>query len=267
MRLFKKALMGFLLVGSVTMISQYHSTAFAKESSSQVVQQQIGVEHVNVPDEVTQLIREQGAEIINNILSDPEYLSISNVDYKDIQIMEPYTAYITDSSENLTSNDIYYFPVVSQNHVLFTIDVFSTPDGYFHSVTNEANDFLNSLMNETDCNRLYIDNGDNFEKSEFLTVSPVMYQSIEDDNNLGTNETIKPFMNLSNEVEVTSVKSETPSERISYNTQGFSIDLPTYKRLNMTNCLVSQANYKCALFSLSISRTVHSSFREFNSHR
>ncbi len=247
MRLFKKALMGFLLVGSVTMISQYHSTAFAKESSSQVVQQQIGVEHVNVPDEVTQLIREQGAEIINNILSDPEYLSISNVDYKDIQIMEPYTAYITDSSENLTSNDIYYFPVVSQNHVLFTIDVFSTPDGYFHSVTNEANDFLNSLMNETDCNRLYIDNGDNFEKSEFLTVSPVMYQSIEDDNNLGTNETIKPFMNLSNEVEVTSVKSETSSERISYNTQGFSIDLPTYKRLNMTNCLVSQANYKCAI--------------------
>lgn len=236
-----------LLLSIITLLCCYcifNNFAIISNAKSEV-DTTIGIERVEAPNEVIEFIVDKAVEIVGDVLDDPTYLGITDFSTNDIQVMDPYILYIKQNDGSFKENDIYYFPVISNQKVLFTIDVFMTPEGYNYSVANELGEVLTTLINTDDCMRLYVDNGENFNKCEY------QYHSIESNVNRIQNEENlrsrgiitedKLNVLLDIDLEDNNQHQATHNEKISDPTQGFSVNDNTTRRLDVINCLVSQA--------------------------
>ena len=237
-----------LLLSIITLLCCYCIfNNFAIISSAKSEDTTIGVERVEAPNEVIEFIMDKAVEIVADVLDDPTYLGITDFSTNDIQVMDPYILYLKQNDGSFKENDIYYFPVLSNQKVLFTIDVFMTPEGYNYSVANELGEVLTTFIDTDDCMRLYVDHGVRFNKCEY------QYYSIESDvNHIQNEENLRSHgiiteeklnvlldINLENKTQY----QVNHKEKINYPAQGFSVNTTTTKRLDMTNYLVAQADY------------------------
>lgn len=238
-----------LLLSIITLLCCYcifNNFAIISSAKSEV-DTTIGVERVEAPNEVIEFIVDKAVEIVSDVLDDPTYLGISDFSTNDIQVMDPYILFLKQNDGSFKENDIYYFPVISNQKVLFTIDVFMTPEGYNYSVANELGEILTKFIDNDDCMRLYVDNGERFNKCEY------QYYSIESDVNhiqneenlrsrgIITEEKLNVLLDI--DLEDNNQYQSNYKEKISSPIQGFSVSDNTTKRLDMTNYLVAQGDY------------------------
>lgn len=238
-----------IIIGKMSNIESYAETG---EPSGENESIHIGVNSVNAPENVLNYLREVASDIVLEELQDPEAFGIQDVSRSDIQVMEPYMLHVEGDDGQYESSGIYAFPVVSSGKVMFTIDVFEWEGELLYSLSNELTEELTELVNvETSC-EIYTDHGENFEKCDFLFVSDqTEMQELEGRAVEMGEDHLNVLLDLSDASEfeeITVIENEPDLvPRISYPTQGFSVNNSTTKRLNMSNCLVSQSNYSCGI--------------------
>ncbi|CVI68367.1 hypothetical protein NDGK_01190 [Clostridiales bacterium CHKCI001] len=130
--------------------------------------------------------------------------SVSSPEFSldDIQIMEPFVIYTLQQDGTFNHNNIYYFPVVSKQKVLFTLDVFLTDTGEYQCGSSENGERLTQFLGNGVCNRVYVDGGTESKAGEYNMI-PVESdtRTIQTDVEL-TKQNINILMNVSDAVQL-----------------------------------------------------------------
>ncbi len=132
---------------------------------------QLQLEKVVPPEKVIKCLNDMGAMTIAHNLRDLESVSGSEVTFDRIQIMEPFVIYTLQQDETFNYNSIYYFPVVSGQEVLFTLDVFLTDTGDYQCSSSANGERLTQFIGDGVCNRVYVDGGTDAKAGEYNIIS------------------------------------------------------------------------------------------------
>lgn len=212
--------------------------------------QELQIEKVTAPEEAIKCLNKVGVMTIAYNLRHPDFFKISEFSLDDIQIMEPFVIYTLQPDGTFNHNNIYYFPVISKQKVLFTLDIFLTDTGEYQCGSSVNGERLTQLIGTDTCNRIYVDYGADFKSAEYniiptasdnrITIHKKNYQT------RGETENIQVLRNVSKDV-----LSEYNKITISLNTSSKDNAKQStqylYQRLDMSNCLVSQADYDCPI--------------------
>lgn len=174
----------------------------SSEEVNQVAVPQLQLEKVAAPEEVMNCLNEVGAMTIAHNLRNLESVSSPEFSLDDIQIMEPFVIYTLQQDGTFNHNNIYYFPVVSKQKVLFTLDVFLTDTGEYQCGSSENGERLIQFLGNDTCNRVYVDGGTSSEAGEY-NIIPVESdtRTIQTDVEL-TKQNINVLMNVSDAVQL-----------------------------------------------------------------
>ncbi len=215
------------------MINLESNNSYAAEIQTE--QEIVGVEACEVSADILNFLQSIAKEVIIDILRDPSSMSITRFSYDNIKIMEPYTVYCIKNGEFIKS-EVYLFPVISNGNVLFNIAIYYFEGQLHYSVNNELHSELTALINNGNVGRVYYDYSNDCEQVSTSIITQVDGVDL---------QPIKVLIDYSDEI-YTSIVNR-PELTISYPTNGFSINTDTYKRLDMSYCLVLQNNTLCAM--------------------
>lgn len=171
------------------------------ETINQIDSLQLQLEKVTAPEEVTKCLNEVGpmtiAHNLRNLESDPSFETLLS----DIQIMEPFVIYTLQQDGTYNHNNIYYFPVVSGQKVLFTVDVFLSDTGEYQCGSTLNGERFTQFIGTGVCNRVYVDGGTESQAGEY-NIIPVESdtRNIQTDVEL-TKQNINVLMNVSDMVQ------------------------------------------------------------------
>lgn len=179
-----------------------YNTTPSSEEVNQVAVPQLQLEKVAAPEEVMNCLNEVGAMTIAHNLRNLESVSSPEFSLDDIQIMEPFVIYTLQQDGTFNHNNIYYFPVVSKQKVLFTLDVFLTDTGEYQCGSSENGERLTQFLGNGVCNRVYVDGGTESKAGEYNMI-PVESdtRTIQTDVEL-TKQNINILMNVSDAVQL-----------------------------------------------------------------
>lgn len=198
---------------------------------------------------MNQYVRDHVDEILMTLVDDPAYFHAEDRDLNSLFIMNPFRTFSETNNERVISNT-YNYAVLSNNKVVCVIHVVDTEFGLTYNVTNfmveqlnqccqdnkdrlivlrfETDDSAPEILVEEYPNRGIHNNVDNIfadlsgryedQNADYYRQS-ALFEFMEDTNHHGLRSSF--------------VTTYTP-------TQGFSINENGYKRLDMSNCLVSQ---------------------------
>lgn len=177
-----------------------NETPSSKELN-QVAAPQLQLEKAAAPEEVMNCLNEVGAMTIAHNLHNLESVSSPKFSLDDIQIMEPFVIYTLQQDGTFNHNNIYYFPVVSNQNVLFTLDVFLTDTGEYQCGSSENGERLTQFLGNGACHRVYVDGGTESKAGEYNMI-PVESdtRTIQTDVEL-TKQNINVLMNVSDAVQ------------------------------------------------------------------
>ena len=215
------------------MINLESNNSYAAEIQTE--QEIVGVEACEVSADILNFLQSIAKEVIIDILRDPSSMSITSFSYDNIKIMEPYTVYCIKNGEFIKS-EVYLFPVISNGNVLFNIAIYYFEGQLHYSVNNELHSELTALINNGNVGRVYYDYSNDCEQVSTSIITQVDGVDL---------QPIKVLIDYSDEI-YTSIVNR-PELTISYPTNGFSINTDTYKRLDMSYCVVLQNNTLCAM--------------------
>lgn len=165
--------LGIMVLACLTLailIMMNSKKSFNDESMNQRVIPQLQIEKVVAPEEAIECLNNEGGMTIAHNLRDPEFFHISDFSFDDIQIMEPFVVYTLQQDGMFNHNDIYYFPVVSKQKVLFTLDVFLNDVGEYQCGSTVNGERLTELMGNGGCNRIYVDYGVDLKSAEYKVI-------------------------------------------------------------------------------------------------
>ena len=198
-------------------------------------QEILGIEACEVPTDVYYFLQSIGKDIIIDVLRDPSCMSITGFSYDNIKIMEPYKVYCVKGKE-FSKSEAYLFPVISNGNVLFNIAIYYFEGQLHYSINNELHQELTAMVNSNNVGRVYYNYSEDCEQVNAALIMETDGEGL---------QPIKVLMDYSDEI-YTEIVSR-PELTISYPTNGFSINTNTYKRLDMSYCLVLQNNTLCAM--------------------
>ncbi|MCI6676808.1 MAG: hypothetical protein MSG78_07930 [Clostridiales bacterium] len=211
---------------------------------------ELQIEKVVPPEEAIECLNNEGAMTIAHNLRDPEFFHISDFSFDDIQIMEPFVVYMLQQDGMFNHNDIYYFPVVSNQKVLFTLDIFLNDVGEYQCGSTVNGERLTELMGNGGCNRIYVDYGANFKSAEYkviqvdsdtrINAETSTYQTFNDIKK----QNIQVLKDISSDVLLEYNQLMNQSKETEVNSRSTQY---LYERLDMSYCLVSQADYDCGI--------------------
>lgn len=208
MKMIKKMILFMILLLSCATFlcacsnSQNDNETPSSKELNQVAAPQLQLEKTAAPEEVMNCLNEVGAMTIAHNLHNLESVSSPKFSLDDIQIMEPFVIYTLQPDGTFNHNNIYYFPVVSNQNVLFTLDVFLTDTGEYQCGSSENGERLTQFLGNGACHRVYVDGGTESKAGEYNMI-PVESdtRTIQTDVEL-TKQNINVLMNVSDAVKL-----------------------------------------------------------------
>ncbi len=180
-------------------LKNYKNTEKSNGSAEAVLR----IEKVTASQGAIDCLEHDGIMTIAHNLKDPEFFHISDFSLDNVQVMEPFVVYFG-------SQDSYYFPVVSNGKVLFTLDVFLSDTGEYQCGSGVNGEWLTGFMGDGECNRVYVDLASDHTSAEFKTV-PVNSDEIT------TSEVTNPQNRTKENIRVLKDVSDTVSKEYNLN--------------------------------------------------
>ncbi|GEM_PF-3810511 len=190
-------------------------------------------------------------EILEPLVKDPAYFHAEGCSLDTLQIMKPYRVVLESEGERVQSKVLNY-AVVADDRIVCVIYIFDTEYGLGYNVSDYIVDLLNEYcVGEGNWRIVYHYDGD---KAPVVCLEPVQLRK--EANNSVFFDLSGRYSHLENNrgndalFSFEEVSVNASSQRIQYllsfittntPTRGLSINQNGYKRLQMSNCLVSQA--------------------------